>query len=94
MTSTPKTMTMAGRIGRFVALPILSAGIIGGAAVGLAGAANAAAVVTPAPSPAIVAVPQTTAEPATDATPGWWWHRHHPSLLDPSAAANFTYPGM
>jgi len=85
---------MKTNIVRRIALPIVSAGLIGGAAVGLAGAANAAAVVTPAPSPAIVAVPQTYAQPATDATPGWWWHRHHPSLLDPTAAANFTPPGM
>ena len=33
---------MARRIGRYVALPVVSAGIIGGAALGLAGMANAA----------------------------------------------------
>ena len=75
---------------RFVALPVVSLGIIGGAALGLSGTANAAEV---APQPGIVAVPQTTAQPATNATPGYWWHRHHPSLLDPTAAANFIAPG-
>ena len=41
------------RFARFVALPIVSAGVIGGAALGLAGAANAADV----QQPNIVAVP-------------------------------------
>ena len=84
--------TIARRIGRYVALPVVSAGIIGGAALGLAGMANAA---TPSnnPEPAgIVAVPQTKAKPAAEAYPGAWWHRHHPSLLDPSIASQFIAP--
>ena len=43
---------------RLVALPIVSAGIIGGAALGLAGAANAAT--TDAQQPNIVATPSVT----------------------------------
>ncbi|MBS1693704.1 MAG: hypothetical protein JST91_15935 [Actinobacteria bacterium] len=79
---------------RRIALPIVSAGVIGCATLGLAGTAGAAAVVDPQPQPGFVAVPQTMAEPAANATPGWWWHRHHPSLLDPAAAAQFMPPGM
>jgi hypothetical protein len=45
------------------------------------------------PQPGIVAVPQTKAQPATTATSGYWWHRHHPSLLDHTAAANLIPPG-
>ena len=52
-------------------------------ALGLAGMANAATPsYNPEPRPGIVAVPQTKAEPAAEAHPGAWWHRHHPSLID------------
>ncbi|NTY61531.1 hypothetical protein [Mycolicibacterium sphagni] len=81
---------MKNTIARYLALPILSAGIIGGA-LGLAGAASAAET---APHSGIVATPQTHATPAAEASPGYWWHRHHPSLLDPKAAANFHQPGV
>jgi hypothetical protein len=84
---------IASRIGRYVAMPVVFAGIIGGAAIGLAGMANASAVHHPEPRPGIVATPPVTAKPAPNATPGGWWHRHHPSLLDPQAAKNFTAPG-
>jgi len=77
------------RIARLLAPAVLSAGLIGGA-LGLAGSAAAAAT---DPQPGIVAIPQTVAQPATVASPGYWWHRHHPSLLDPTAAANFMAPG-
>lgn len=80
---------MKNTVARYLALPILSAGIIGGA-LGLAGVASAAET---APQPGIVATPQVHAKPATEASPGYWWHRHHPSLLDPKAAANFQQPG-
>ena len=51
--------TIARRIGRYVALPVVSAGIIGGAALGLAGMANAATPsYNPEPRPGIVAVPR------------------------------------
>lgn len=85
--------TIARRIGRYVALPVVSAGIIGGAALGLAGMANAATPsYNPEPRSGIVAVPQTKAKPAAEAYPGAWWHRHHPSLLDPSTASQFMAP--
>jgi hypothetical protein len=48
---------------RLIALPIVSAGIIGGAALGLA-----------AQQPNIVATPSVKAHPAPDAMPGWHWH--------------------
>jgi hypothetical protein len=81
---------MSTTITRRLALSVVSLGIVGGAALGLSGTANAAEV---APQPGIVAVPNTTAQPATNASPGYWWHRHHPSLLDPTTAANFIAPG-
>ncbi|EHB55235.1 Dyp-type peroxidase family protein [Mycolicibacterium rhodesiae JS60] len=81
---------MKNTVARYLALPILSAGIIGGA-LGVAGAASAAEA---APQPGIVATPQVHAKPAAEASPGYWWHRHHPSLLDPRAAANFRQPGV
>jgi hypothetical protein len=85
--------TIVGRVGCYVALPVVSAGIIGGAALGLAGMANAATPsYNPEPRPGIVAVPQTKAKPAAEAHPGAWWHRHHPSLLDPSIASQFIAP--
>lgn len=79
------------RIARIVVVPAAAAGIVGGALLGLAGPANAADAQT---GPAVVAVPHTTAHPAANATPGSWWHRHHPTLLAPSAATNFTTPGL
>ncbi|HET9563665.1 MAG TPA: hypothetical protein VFP27_03995 [Mycobacterium sp.] len=83
----------ARSIARNVALPIVTAGIIGGAALGLAGMANAATPsYNPEPRPGIVAVPQTKAEPAAEAHPGAWWHRHHPSLIDPSSGWHFVAP--
>ena len=82
--------TITHRVARYIVMPAVSVGIIGGAALGLAGLANAAEV---APQPGIVAVPQTKAQPATNASTGYWWHRHHPSLLDPTTAVNFIPPG-
>jgi hypothetical protein len=58
---------------RYIALPVVSAGIIGGAALGLAGMANAA-VTTTQDSTSIVTSPDTFAKPAPNAMPGW---RHH-----------------
>ena len=48
---------MNNTIARYLALPLLSAGIISGAALGLAGTASAAQNV-PQPSPSMIAVPQ------------------------------------
>ena len=60
------------RIARMIALPIVSAGLIGGAALGLAGMANAQ---TQAPTgPGYDYSPTTTVAPPT-VTPGH--HAHH-----------------
>jgi len=63
------------RFVRYFALPVVSAGIIGGAALGMAGMANAATPVASDPKPGIVAAPEVKAHPAPSATPGW--HGHH-----------------
>lgn len=76
-------------VARYLALPLLSAGILGGAALGLAGTAAAAEM---KPQPGIVAAPQDHAQPAPEAVPGSQWHRHHTSLLDPNTAASFSHP--
>lgn len=58
---------------RLLALPLLSAGIIGGAALGLAGTANASA---QAPTgPGYSYSPTVKAKPAPTQLPGW--HNHH-----------------
>ena len=62
-------------IARYFALPILSAGILGGAALGMASMANAATPTQNDVRPGIVAHPNTKAHPAPNATPGW--HNHH-----------------
>lgn len=62
------------RFVRYFALPVVSAGIIGGAALGLAGAANAANNADVRP-PDIVATPDVKAHPAPAALPGARWHR-------------------
>jgi hypothetical protein len=71
------------RFARYFALPIVSAGIIGGAALGLAGAASAAT--TDVPQPSIVATPTVKAHPAPDAMPGHHWHHgmYHLAELEP-----------
>ena len=77
-------MTTNTRFARYFALPIVSAGIIGGAALGLAGAANATTTDDARP-PAIVATPDVKAHPALEATPGWRWHHgvYHLEDLQP-----------
>lgn len=75
--------TTTNRFARYIALPAVSLGIIGGAALGLAGAANAATYDTPSPS--IVATPNVKAHPAPNAVPGHHWHHGmwHLSALEP-----------
>ena len=69
---------MANNIARFIALPIVSAGILGGAALGLAGMANAEVTTTQNGShTSIVATPDTYAHPAPGALPGWRFHHGH-----------------
>jgi hypothetical protein len=66
---------MNANIARYIALPVVSAGILGGAALGLAGMASAATTTTHnGSSVTIVTSPDTYAKPAPSALPGW---RHH-----------------
>jgi hypothetical protein len=67
------------RFARYIALPAISAGILGGAALGLAGMASAGTYPThdPSPRPGIVATPNVTAQPPVLVYPGRQWHRHH-----------------
>jgi hypothetical protein len=79
--------TITHTVARYIALPLVSAGIIGGAALGMAGMANAATLVPTDPQPGIVATPSVKAHPAPDAQPGARWHKgmHHVAVLAPSA---------
>ncbi|WP_458319671.1 hypothetical protein [Mycolicibacterium brisbanense] len=63
------------RITSAIALPIISAGIIGGAALGLAGTASASTTSTAPSGPGHSFSPQVHAHPAPNAQPGW--HNHH-----------------
>ncbi len=66
---------MNANIARYIALPIVSAGIIGGAALALAGMASAGVTTTQdSTGSSIVATPDTYATPALDAMPGWLHH--------------------
>lgn len=71
-------MTTTRSFARYIALPAISAGILGGAALGLAGMANAGTYsYTPTPRPGIVAAPTVKAQPPTLVYPGKRWHRDH-----------------
>ena len=66
--------TITTTIARFVALPIVSAGIIGGAALGLAGTAGASTTInttTAGSAPSISTVDGNFHAPTTYATPAW-----------------------
>lgn len=66
-------MTITRTFTRYIALPVVSAGILGGAALGLAGMANAGTYsYQPEPRPGIVATPNTIARPPVVVR-----HRHH-----------------
>lgn len=66
-------MSTIRNFARYLALPVVSAGILGGAALGLAGMANAGTYsYQPEPRPGIVATPSTIARP-----PVIVLHRHH-----------------
>ena len=66
---------MNAKIARYVALPIVSAGVLGGAALSLAGVAGAVTTVNQnGPSVSIVTSPDTHATPAPNAIPGWYYH--------------------
>ncbi|MDT5367144.1 MAG: hypothetical protein QOC62_1575 [Mycobacterium sp.] len=66
--------TITRTFARFVALPIVSAGIIGGAALGMAGMANATTQTQPT-GPGYSYAPSVKAHPAPEAKPGWHNHR-------------------
>jgi hypothetical protein len=66
-------VTATAAFARYIALPIVSAGLLGGAALGLAGMANAGTYsYTPEPRPGIVATPNVIARPPIIVMP-----RHH-----------------
>jgi hypothetical protein len=67
------TSNITHSFARYFALPIVSAGIIGGAALGLAGMANAATSTQPS-GPGYSYAPQVIAHPAPEAQPGWRAH--------------------
>ena len=68
---------------RYLTLLIGSAGLVGAAGLGLAGAAHATT--TDVRPPSIVATPNVKAHPAPDAQSGWRWHHgmHHLADLVP-----------
>ena len=69
------------KIARMIALPIVTAGIIGGAALGLAGMANAQSLGGQEPSgPGNSFSPNTYAHPAPTVRPGWH-HNHGPAYI-------------
>ena len=61
-------------IAHYIALPVVSAGIFGGAALGLAGMANAANPTQPS-GPGNQYAPTVKADPAPEAKPGWRNHK-------------------
>jgi hypothetical protein len=79
-------MTINRSFARYIALPAISAGVLGGAALGLAGMANAGTYsYEPTPRPGIVATPNTIARPPIVAMPGHRWHNHRAIIIDSSA---------
>jgi hypothetical protein len=77
------TTTITRSFARYIALPAVSAGILGAAALGLAGMANAGTYsYEPTPRPGIVATPNTVARPPVVVMPGHRWHRHHGHVID------------
>jgi hypothetical protein len=71
-------------IARYIALPAVSAGILGGAALGLAGMANAGTYPThdPSPRPGIVATPDVKAQPPVLVYPGHRWRQGGGLVID------------
>lgn len=70
-------MTTTRRLARYIALPAISAGILGGAALGMAGMANAGTYsYQPLPRPGIVATPNTIAHPPVIVIPRHHSHNH------------------
>lgn len=75
-------MTTTRRLARYIALPAVSAGILAGAALGLAGIANAGTYsYQPTPRPGMVATPNTIARASVVVMPGHRWHNHGGSFV-------------
>lgn len=63
-------MNASRTFARYIALPVVSVGILGGAALGLAGMANAGTYsYQPEPRPGLVATPNTIAHPPVIVVP-------------------------
>lgn len=73
---------MNSTIIRKIAFPLVSAGILGGAALGFAGMAAASPGYHPEPRPGIVAVPEVKAQPAPEVRPGGHWHHGMYHVID------------
>ncbi|AGB20527.1 hypothetical protein Mycsm_00063 [Mycobacterium sp. JS623] len=79
-------MTITRSFARYIALPAISAGVLGAAALGVAGTANAGTYsYEPTPRPGIVATPNTIARPPIIVMPGHRWHNHHSIIIDGTA---------
>jgi hypothetical protein len=75
--------TITRSFARYIALPAVSAGILGGAALGLAGMANAGTYsYEPTPRPGIVATPGTIARPPVVVIPGRRWHHDRGLIIN------------
>ena len=75
------------RFARYIALPAVSAGILCGAVLGLAGRANAGTYsYEPTPRPGIVATPNTIARPPVIVIPRHRWHHDRGLVIDLPAA--------
>jgi hypothetical protein len=68
---------------RYIALPAASAGILGAAALGVAGMANAGTYSYElTPRPGIVATPNTIARPPVIVIPGHRWHHDRGLIIN------------
>ena len=77
------TTIVTRNFARYIALPAVSAGILGGAALGLAGMANAGTYsYEPTPRPGIVATPNTIARPPVIVIPRHRWHHDRGLVID------------
>ena len=76
-------MNITRSLARYIALPAVSAGVLGAAALGLAGMASAGTYsYQPTPRPGIVATPNTIAQPPIVVMPGHRWHKDRPLITD------------
>ena len=77
------TTTIVRSFARYIALPAVSAGILGAGALGLAAMANAGTYsYQPTPRSGIVATPNTIARPPVVVMPGHRWHRDRGLIIN------------